>query len=159
MSKRRVDCLYPATIDNDCGSDERIKQWFDIGTTSSDVSAQRCANRRSGARGATGTQREHGAAERFRAKRFKRSTTSIDPINNNRGQGFTHGSFECCFPARIDFNEIENCAEDTVDAGKTFRASTRTRFVECKGKRFDSGAPSILFAFGGTMHCFGRLNR
>ena len=88
------------------------------------MSTQRCANRRSGACGATGTQSEHGAAERFRAKRFKRSATSIDPINNDRSQGFADGSFERCFPARIDFNEIENCAEDTIDAGKTFRAST-----------------------------------
>lgn len=124
MCKRRVDRLHPAAIDNNCSTDERVKKWFDIGATSSDVSAQRCANRRSGARGATGTKSEHGAAERFRAKRFKRSATSINPIDNNRGQCFADSSFKRCFPARIDFNEIENSAEDTIDTGKTFRAST-----------------------------------
>ena len=124
MSQRRVDCLHPAAIDNNCGTNKCIKKWFDIGATSSDVSTQRCANRRSGACGTTGTQSEHGTAERFRTKRFKRSATSIDAINNNRSQGFADGSLERCFPARIDFNEIENCAEDTVDASKTFSTST-----------------------------------
>ena len=124
MRKRCVDRLHPAAIDNNCSTDERVEKWFDIGATSSDVTAQRCANRRSGARGATGTKSKHGAAERFRAKRFKRATTSIDPIDNNRGQCFADGSFKRCFPARIDFNEIENGAENTVDTGKPFRTST-----------------------------------
>ena len=159
MSKRCINRLHPAAIDNNCSTDERIKKWFDIGTTSSNVSAQWCTNGRSGAGRATRTQSKHGAAERFRAERFKGTATSIDPINNNRSQCFADGSFESCFPARIDFNQIENRAEDSVDTGKTFGTRSRTSFVEGQSKRFDSSSPRMLLAFGCTVHRFRRFNR
>jgi hypothetical protein len=86
---------------------------------------------------------------------FKCPTARIDTIDHDSGKSFSGRSLESVFPSRIHIDEVENSAEDTVDAAQSFRAGTGTRFIEGKRKGFDACLPGVVIAFGGTVNRLG----
>ena len=97
------------------------------------------------------TERQHSTAELLTMKRFERTTTRIDTINNNCSERFARGSFERGFPTGVDVDEIEQRAEHSTHAAETLGAGCGTRFVKRQGQRLGARLPRVMLALGAAM--------
>ncbi len=146
LGERHVDGLDPRVGDRH-GTDEHVEQTGHVGPVGPDVLAHRPhGGRGSGGRGRA--EREHRAAQVVVAQVCERGAGRGDVGHHHRGDGLACGSLERGLPARVDRHDVEQGADDPVDAGEPFDACLGAGGIERGGQRVGTGRPRVVLAVG-----------
>ncbi len=137
MTQRGVN-RRTEVVDANRRPQQAIEQHIDARPRRPSVGTDRIADRGAWLAGGTGAQSDHGAAGVRTPQGIERAATSRRIVDDDRSQRLTKCRLDGRFPAGVDLDQIEQCAEHAVDAGKSFGAGSRPRGVERELERLHS---------------------
>ena len=152
MSDRHIDRVCPVRHAHG-RPDDGVEQLGDTGLQAAHMRAHRHAlvrRRRSDA--VRSTERDHRTVHVRRSQRIEGTPAGMRRGDHDRLQRLTQRGFDGCFPPGIDVDEVEQRAENVVDACEVFCAGACSRALQRQVQRLGAGSPPRDIV-GGDLAC------
>jgi hypothetical protein len=145
-SERLIERSLPVAVDGDRIGEQHVEQIIDRRGCARDVAPHELGAFSPSASSAA--EGEDGAGCVARGEFGECESGGVGALDDHGREGVAGSGLEGGFPARLDGNEVEKRAKDTLDGGEALSPTASAGLVERKGQRLGAGDPTMMIGLG-----------